>query len=283
MKPHLGLRESPDLSLTGFCQEFQDGNETRMITRRDGMSGLFIGCSGFTYPHWRGSFYPDKLPQTCWFDYYCSVFPSVELNVTFYRLVKPETFDRWREKSPPGFTFSVKGSRFITHVKRLIDPEEPLERFFGGVLRLGEKLSAVLWQFPPGFTCDTARLERFIAALEPYRARIALEFRDESWCVDEVFDLCRGAGVALCMADWPPRINVLPLTADFIYIRRHGPGGGYSGRYSIDELRSDALRIRKFLEDGLDVHIYFNNDARAYATENARELMDLLGVAPERD
>ncbi len=247
------------------------------------MSGLFIGCSGFTYPHWRGRFYPEKLPQALWFEYYCSVFSSVELNVTFYRLPKPETFDRWREKSPPGFSLSVKGSRFITHVKRLLDPEGPLERFFDGALRLGEKLRAVLWQFPPGFARDTARLERFLAALEPYPARNALEFRDESWCAEEISELCRGAGVALCMADWPGYINELPVTADFVYIRRHGPGGGYAGRYSLDELNSDARRIRGYLEQGCDTHIYFNNDARAYATENARELMCLLGVAPNRE
>ncbi|HET6420473.1 MAG TPA: DUF72 domain-containing protein [Geobacteraceae bacterium] len=247
------------------------------------MPGLFIGCSGFTYSHWRGRFYPEKLPRARWFEYYCSVFTSVELNVTFYRLLKPETFDGWREKSPPGFSFSVKGSRFITHVKRLIDPEESLERFFDGALRLGDKLSAVLWQFPPGFSRDTARLERFIAALEPYRARNALEFRDESWCDGEISDLCRAAGIALCMADWPDYIDKLPLTADFVYIRRHGPGGGYYGSYSSAELISDARRIRGYLEEGLDVHIYFNNDDRAFATENARELMGLLGVGSGGD
>ncbi len=247
------------------------------------MSGLFIGCSGFTYPHWGGRFYPEGLPQKHWFEYYCSVFPSLELNVTFYRLPKPETFDRWREKSPPGFSSSVKGSRFITHVKRLLDPEEPLERFFGGALRLGDKLHAVLWQFPPGFVRDTALLKHFLAALEPYRARNALEFRDESWCTEEIFDLCRGAGVSLCMADWPGYINELPVTADFVYIRRHGPGGGHAGHYSLDELSSDARRIRGYLEDGRDTHRYFNNDDRAYATDNAREPMGLLGVAAYRE
>jgi uncharacterized protein YecE (DUF72 family) len=247
------------------------------------MPGLFIGCSGFTYPHWRGRFYPEKLPQAQWFDYYCSVFSSVELNVTFYRLLKPETFDRWRRKSPPGFSFSVKGSRFITHVKRLIDPEEPLERFFDGALRLEEKLRAVLWQFPPGFGRDTARLERFLATLERYPVRNTLEFRDESWCTEEIFDLCRKARAALCMADWPAFITDLPVTADFVYIRRHGRGGGYASRYSLDELKSDARRIRIYLEEGRDVHIYFNNDIHAYATENARELIGFLEAGPNRE
>ncbi len=242
------------------------------------MPNLFIGCSGFTYNHWRGRFYPENLPQAHWFDYYCSVFSSVELNVTFYRLLKPETFDRWRLHSPPGFTFTVKGSRFITHVKRLIDPEEPLERFFQGALGLEEKLSAVLWQFPPGFGRDEPRLERFLASLERYPVRNALEFRNESWCTKEIFDLCRGARVSICMADWPAFIADLPVTADFVYIRRHGRGGSYASRYSLDELSSDARRIRRYLEKGHDVHIYFNNDAHAYAAENARELAGLLGT-----
>jgi uncharacterized protein YecE (DUF72 family) len=241
------------------------------------MPGLFIGCSGFSYPHWRGVFYPEKLPQTRWFDYYCSVFPTVELNVTFYRLLRPETFEHWSRNSPPGFTFSVKGSRFITHVKRLNAPEEPLERFFEGVLRLGEKLSVVLWQFPPGFALDTARLEHFLVSLKVYPVRNALEFRNESWLTDEIIGLCREAGASLCMADWPCFIADLPVTSDFVYMRRHGQGGGYAGRYSPWELESDALRIRAYLKSGLDVHIYFNNDACGYAAENARELSEIMG------
>jgi uncharacterized protein YecE (DUF72 family) len=241
------------------------------------MPGLFIGCSGFSYPHWRGVFYPEKLSQTLWFDYYCSVFSTVELNVTFYRLLKPETFERWSRNSPPGFTFSVKGSRFITHVKRLNAPEGPLERFFEGVLRLGEKLSVVLWQFPPGFSRDTARLERFLASLNPYPVRNSLEFRNESWLTDEIIALCREAGASLCMADWPRFIADLPVTSGFVYMRRHGRGGSYAGRYSAGELNSDAQRIREYLRRGLEVHIYFNNDACGYAAMNARELSDIMG------
>ncbi len=240
------------------------------------MPGLFVGCSGFTYSHWAGRFYPEKLPQGGWFDYYCSVFSTVELNVTFYRLLKPETFSKWRLHSPPGFSFSVKGSRFITHVKRLAAPEEPLERFFSGPLHLEEKLSAVLWQFPPSFGRDTARLEGFLEALKPYAARHALEFRDESWCTEEIFDLCQQTGTALCIADWPPFIKDLPLTADFVYIRRHGHGGSYAGSYSHEELAADAGRIQEYLRGGRDVHIYFNNDAHAFAPENALELIGLM-------
>lgn len=244
------------------------------------MPELFIGCSGFSYPHWRGRFYPDKLPQKRWFNYYCTIFDTVELNVTFYRLLKPDTFTRWQLESPPGFTFSLKGSRFITHVKRLADPEEPLARFFDGVLLLGEKLRVILWQFPPGFGCNIRRLELFLELLARYPARNTLEFRHESWCCEDVISLCREAGVALCMADWPGFIADLPLTAGFVYLRRHGRGGSYAGCYSHEELLADAGRIRKYLEEGRDVYIYFNNDAEGYAPENARELEQLLSNDP---
>ncbi len=241
------------------------------------MPELFIGCSGFSYPHWRGIFYPDTLAQKRWFDHYCTVFASVELNVTFYRLLKPETFCRWQGESPPGFVFSAKGSRFITHIRRLADVEEPLVRFFDGVLRLGDKLRVILWQFPPGFVRNTGRLHRFLELLAPYPVCHALEFRHESWCCEEVTMLCRDAGVALCMADWPDFIAELPLTAGFVYLRRHGHGGSYAGCYSAGELAADAGRIRDYQAGGRDVYIYFNNDAGGYAPQNARDLARLLG------
>lgn len=240
------------------------------------MPVLHLGCSGFTYPHWLGNFYPEGLPQRRWLAHYAGVFASVELNVTFYRLLKPEVFDHWHAETPPDFSFAVKGSRFITHVKRLAEPEAPLERFFSGVLRLGEKLSAVLWQFPPDMVCNPERLARFLAGLQSYPVRCALEVRHESWLRDEVVELCRSHNVALCMADWPPFLAALPLTADFVYLRRHGHAGDYSSCYSAAELAADARRIRAFLATGHDVHIYFNNDACGHAPRNALELATLL-------
>lgn len=240
------------------------------------MALVHIGCSGFSYPHWQGPFYPEGLTRRRWLAHYCSIFASVELNVTFYRLLKPDTFDRWREETPSGFAFSVKGSRFITHVKRLAEPEAPLERFFSGVSHLGEKLAAILWQFPPGLACDTERLARFLEALQPYPVRNALEFRHDSWLREEVLEVCRARNASLCMADWPPFIATTPLTADFVYIRRHGQEGRYSSCYSPAELEADARRIRAYLATGRDVHIYFNNDYHGYAPRNALELTALL-------
>lgn len=240
------------------------------------MPVVHIGCSGFAYSHWEGVFYPEGLARRRWLNHYSGVLPSVELNVTFYRLVKPATFERWREETPPGFTFAVKGSRFITHVKRLKEPEDSLARFFSGVLQLEGKLTAVLWQLPPGLACNTGRLTRFLECLQSYQVRNTLEFRHESWLREEVLELCRTHNVAICMADWPPFIDTPPLTADFVYIRRHGHEGGYSSCYSAGQLENDARRIRGYLAAGRDVHIYFNNDCYGYAPRNALELATLL-------
>ena len=240
------------------------------------MPELSIGCSGFSYPHWRGCFYPENLPPKRWFGYYCETFGSVELNVTFYRTLQPEVFARLRLESPPGFAFSAKGSRFITHIKRLANPEKPLARFYEGVLQLGKKLRVILWQFPPGFACNVALLEHFLKQLSRYPVRNALEFRDESWLCEEVFSLCRKSRVAICMADWPEFINEPPLTSDFVYLRRHGRGGNHNGCYSHDELSADAGRITGYLDGGREVFIYFNNDAEGFALANAMELAQLI-------
>ena len=242
------------------------------------MANPVIGCSGFTYPHWRGCFYPGTLAQRHWLEHYCTMFSSVELNVTFYRLLKPLTFDRWYDETPENFVFSVKGSRFITHIKRIADPEEPLERFFSGALRLKSKLGAVLWQFPPGFSCNLQRLEHFLKCLDIYPVKNALEFRHESWLSEDVHALCSAHNTSLCMADWPLFIDNLPLTADFVYMRRHGQGGHYSSCYSGEELANDAGRIRGYLSGGRDVFIYFNNDCNGYAPRNAHDLSMLLAA-----
>lgn len=240
------------------------------------MPTVHIGCSGFTYPHWRGTFYPENLSRRHWLAHYCRVLASIELNVTFYRLVKPATFQRWRDETPPGFVFAVKGSRFITHVKRLAEPENPLAKFFSGVLQLEGKLAAVLWQFPPNLACNTERLARFLDCLQAYPVRNALEFRHESWLREEVQELCRSHNAAITMADWPLFIDTPPLTADFVYIRRHGHEGHYNSCYTAGELEVDACRIRAYLASGLDVYIYFNNDNQGYAPRNALELALLM-------
>ena len=246
------------------------------------MAELNIGCSGFSYHHWRGQFYPEDLPQREWFSHYCSIFSTVELNVTFYRLPKAESFTRWYEESGPDFSFVLKGSRYITHLKRLLDIEEPLDRFFAPAQRLKEKLRVVLWQFPPDFKCAPDRLESFLALLENYGVRSTLEFRDQSWLCDEVVALCKARNASLCMADRPNFIDAPPLTADFVYLRRHGAEGNYIGEYSGAQLEHDAGRIKTYLSKKRDVFIYFNNDAGGAAPRNALELAAILKESGKR-
>ncbi len=240
------------------------------------MSNAYVGTSGFSYKHWRGSFYPEDLAQSKWFRYYCDNFSTVELNVTFYRLPKKETFMKWHSETPEDFKFSLKGSRFITHIKRLKDPVDPLKTFMGAIRPLGPKIGVVLWQLPPNFKKDTDRLKDFLKALRRYRRRAVLEFRHETWIDEKVFGLLKDEGIGLCMADWPPYVNNLPITSDYVYIRRHGKGGNYDTLYTRSELNNDAKRIRYHLKRKKDVFIYFNNDAFGYAAQNALELKEIL-------
>lgn len=240
------------------------------------MPEIYIGCSGLNYTGWKGTFYPDRLPQKKWFEYYCTVFSTVELNVTFYRLPLLKTFEKWHEETPPDFSFSLKGSRFISHVKRLLDPEESLALFFERSSPLREKLKVVLWQFPPGFPLNMERLDRFVELLDRYPVRNTLEFRNQSWITDQVFDLCSAHNVSLCMADWPPFVNELPVTSDFVYMRRHGLEGNYATCYSETALGKDAARIGNYTANGKDVYVYFNNDAHGYAPRNAGELKEMI-------
>lgn len=237
-----------------------------------------IGCSGFNYGSWKETFYPRDLPQKRWLEHYATIFSTVELNVTFYRLPPAATFDRWYAETPPGFGFSVKGSRFLTHLKRLREPEQPVALFFKRARRLKEKLSVVLWQFPPGFRFDRERFTRFLRALRTHSARNTLEFRDESWMTEEVVHACEENGVSLCLADWPGFLDEAPLTSDFVYLRRHGRGREHAAGYSRTALKQDAKRIKGYLDGGKDVFVYFNNDAHGYAPANAKVLLEELSV-----
>ncbi len=247
------------------------------------MKDINIGCSGFSYKHWKNVFYPEGLPESGWLAYYSSIFPTVELNVTFYHLPSIATFRSWYNETPPDFVFAVKGNRYITHLRRLVDVREPLQRFFDAASELREKLSVVLWQFPPAFRLDQGRLDSFLSQLSRYPVRHTLEFRHESWIVPAIFNACREHGICLCMADSPPYIDDLPATADFVYVRRHGSTARYSGRYSHPQISGDAKRIRAWRSEGKRVFLYFNNDAFGYAPRNAAELMNLTGTASALD
>jgi uncharacterized protein YecE (DUF72 family) len=235
-----------------------------------------IGCSGWQYNHWRGDFYRQELPQTRWLEHYTSVFDTVELNNSFYRLPEAATFARWGDRVPMRFVFAVKASRYLTHMKKLKDPEEPIERLFSRMRSLGRHLGPVLYQLPPGFKADIPRLEHFLHAL-PQDARHVLEFRDPSWYVDAVYQLMERYRTALCLQDMSNsatgRLRVGPL----VYVRFHGPSGRYHGGYTDEALESWAGWLNEHLEAGTDVFAYFNNDIGGHAPRDALTLRRMMG------
>jgi uncharacterized protein YecE (DUF72 family) len=239
---------------------------------------LLVGTSGYVYDHWRGLFYPPGLPQRRWLSYYAERFPTVELNNPFYRLPAAATFEAWRRAVPPGFVFAVKASRFITHMKRLKDAARHLGLFLRRARRLGPALGPVLFQLPERFHADVERLDGFLAALGSQRLvpglRAALEVRHASWLDAAVLERLSRAGVALCLHDSVALRVDGPVTADFVYVRRHGAGA--RGGYSRQALRADAERIAGWLAENRDVYVYFNNDARAFAVADALTLGRLL-------
>ena len=242
-----------------------------------------IGCSGWNYQHWRnGVFYPPRLPPRRWLQFYAEHFDTVEINMTFYRLPKPEAVRRWVEESPEGFLFAVKLSRYITHVKRLRDVRPGLETFLERLEPLlgSPKLGPFLWQLPPNFRRDDERLATVLADLPP--GRHCFEFRHESWFRDEVYDLLRDHGVALVIGDRPEvhAFQAHELTADWTFVRFHSGSRGGGGNYSEGELAEWAERIDGWRRAGVDVYAYFNNDWEGYAPRNAVRLQELLGVEP---
>jgi len=235
-----------------------------------------IGCSGFLYDSWRGIFYPEDLPHKEWLTFYATKINSVELNVTFYRLLKKEAFDKWHRETPSDFSFVLKGSRFVTHIKKLKDVEMPLSTFFNITTPLSKKLEVVLWQLPPNLKVNLRSLEDFIEALRQYRVRHVFEFKNKNWLNKKVLKILSAANIGVCMSDWPDYADEVPVTADFVYLRRQGEEGKYASNYTTEQLQKDAKRIKEYMKQGKDVYIYFNNDAFGYAPKNAMELKAIL-------
>ena len=244
------------------------------------MKRVLIGCSGWNYADWRGSFYPEKrCPTSRWLEFYAREFPTVEINSTFYRLASRDAVARWLTQTPDDFVFAPKISRFITHMKRLTDMEGPVERFYERIEPLVEspKFGPVLWQLPENFHRDTARLRYALENLP--RGRHAIEFRHQSWFVDEVYELLRLHDVALVFGDEPRRPAVQPfeMTSDFLFIRFHYGARGRGGNYSRGEIEEWAERIRDWARER-PVFAYYNNDWNAYAIRNARALTNLVSL-----
>jgi uncharacterized protein YecE (DUF72 family) len=238
---------------------------------------LRIGTSGWIYKHWRGLFYPPGLPQRRWLEFYARHFDTVEVNFSFYRLPARETFEAWRERAAPGFCYAVKGSRFVTHLKRLRDPREHVDLFLSRVAGLDDRTGPILWQLPPDFRRDDARLRGFLEALAR-EYHNAVEFRHESWMAEPVLEMPAEHGVALRIPDHPRFPRPLRLTAGWTYIHFHYGGAG-NGNYGGDELAAWAERIRGFQQQGAAVWAYFNNDWAGLAIKNALALRERLTPA----
>lgn len=239
-----------------------------------------MGTSGWQYRDWAGTFYPAGMPQRRWLEYYAQRFSTVELNNTFYRLPKQAAVKGWHDRAPRGFRYAVKGSQYVTHQKKLRDPEEPVHNVVDRCRGLGAYLGVWLWQLPPNLHVDVPRLERFLRAL-PRGARHAVEFRHRSWYVTEVEDALRDHGVAWVWLSDGQMPDVTPVTTDFVYLRFHGIDPDVDRRYRWDytdaELVPWANRLTDAAEQGRDAWVYFNNDFGAHAPRNAETLLGMLG------
>ena len=233
---------------------------------------VLVGTSGWQYRDWRGRFYPKDLPQRKWLPYFSERFPTVEVNNTFYNLPREETFVAWRESSADGFLIGIKASRYITHIRRLRDPADPVELLWSRCRLLGAKLGPVLFQLPPNFAADLDRLEALIGAL-PKEMRAAVEFRHPSWKADAVNRVLDHAGCALVLADRPGARVDPAVTGEWSYIRFHR-GSAAGPDYSRDKLRRWSEKIAGL--PAREVYVYFNNDPGGAAVRDARTLTELL-------
>ena len=236
----------------------------------------YIGCSGWHYRDWRGRFYPPGLPTSKWLSYYVERFRTVELNNTFYRMPTETAVANWAGQAPPDFLFAVKGSRYVTHTRRLRDCAESVGTFCETVRKLGTHLGPILWQLPPTLLRDDSLLTDFLAAL-PRDVSHTVEFRHGSWWGEPVYDLLRESGIAFCLYHMESTSTPVIATADFTYLRFHGPEIRYGGRYDSATLREWADGIRKNCAEISRAFVYFNNDIEAHAVANAEEFRTLLG------
>ena len=239
-------------------------------------TSINIGTSGWNYKHWKGNFYPEGIPQKKWLEYYITKFSTVELNNTFYRLPLVSTFKKWHDSTPENFLFSVKASRFITHIKRLNEPEEPVDKFISSAKNLKTKLGPVLFQLPPGFKYDPERLECLLKILPP-KLRYTFEFRNSTWWNDETYQLLRRYNSAFCIFELGEIISTKEVTADFVYIRLHGPSGRYSGDYDKHTIKEWADLFNQWKKEDKDIFCYFDNDERGFAAKNALDLKEMVG------
>lgn len=242
-------------------------------TDRNG--AIHVGCSGWAYKHWRGILYPEGLPQRLWFDRYAQDFDTVEINNSFYRLPSGDTFAKWRDQAPPGFSYAVKANRFLTQAKKLKQCEEPLERMMSAVRHLGDRLGPILYQLPPSLKINLNRLRDFLEIL-PKDVTNVFEFREKSWYVPDTYALLDRHGASLVVHDMPGSASERIAVGPVAYVRFHGTAGKYWGRYSDDVLVQWADWLIATAQQGKSCWCYFNNDIHGHAIHDAQTLKSMI-------
>lgn len=238
------------------------------------MARAYIGTSGWSYKGWKESFLAG-VPQSEWLSYCAQRFTGIEVNGTFYRLQSKDTFRKWRDETPADFRFAIKGHRYITHNKKLGEVDESIGLMREPAEPMGEKLAVVVWQLPASVKKKSERLEGFLKSLESWKqVRHAIEFRDRSWFDDETADCLSQHRVAICQSDAPDFPLWDRVSTDLVYVRLHGHTRKYASRYSGRLLNQWAEKVRRWLEENRDVHVYFDNDAEGHAPYDALRLLD---------
>lgn len=236
----------------------------------------FIGTSGWTYDDWKGLFYPPTLPKTKWFEYYARQFNSVEINATFYRFFKDDTYQKWKQKAPPGFGYVLKAPQLITHRKNLLDVEDTIRSFYQSCLLLEDSFEMILLQVSPKMPYDPARLENALRQF-PDPTQVAVEFRRAEWYRPETLGMLASLGVTVCNVDSPQHPITRLVTSTRAYLRMHGRRRWYADRYTPAELEEIAAAVNELTRKGAErVYIFFNNDFNANAPENALALRQIL-------
>ncbi|MCK4537049.1 MAG: DUF72 domain-containing protein [Desulfuromonadales bacterium] len=243
------------------------------MTQRAGE--VYIGTSGWSYNHWKGVFYPTDLAGAQMLEEYANHFRSTEINSSFYKLPSRNTLEQWRKSVPADFVFSAKASRYITHMKKLKDPGENVPVFLDRIKILGDKLGPVLFQLPPRWRCNRERLAVFLDSL-PTGFRFAFEFRDHSWLNNQTYELLANHNAAFCIYELNGFLSPRQITADFVYVRLHGPDGPYQGSYDSASLAGWSRTFSTWSAQGKSIYCYFDNDQKGYAPENGQCLRNMV-------
>jgi uncharacterized protein YecE (DUF72 family) len=245
-----------------------------MEKKKNSSPQVFIGTSGWSYAHWKENFYPTKLKNADWLNFYAKAFKTVEVNTTFYHTPLPTTIEKWISMVSSDFTFSVKASKYITHLKKLKDCQESLDLFYKNVKLFKSKLGPILFQLPPSLKFDLSRLAHFLELLDG-GYKYTLEFRDPSWYTDEIYELLNKNNIALCISDLKGVLSPEEITSDFTYIRLHGPKNAYTGFYGLPQLKQWKKKIDEW-KGKTSVYCYFDNDDKGYAIQDAQRLQNLV-------